>query len=82
MSSVILDSDVLERLRQPGGLVEIRDKMGQLAGYFTPPAAQPTESGLYLDVEIPFTDADLDRLEQEPGGRTLDEILKDLEKRA
>jgi hypothetical protein len=81
MSSVVLDSEVLERLRQPGGLVEIRDETGQLAGYFTPPAAKPTETGLYGDVEIPSTDDDLDRFEQEPGGRTLDEILKDLEKR-
>jgi hypothetical protein len=73
---------VLERLRQPGGRVEIRDETGQLAGYFTPPSAQAIESGLYRDVEVPYTDEELDRFAQEPGGRSLDEILKDLEKRA
>ncbi len=82
MSSVVLDSQVLERLRQPGGLVEIRDETGQLAGYFTPPGEHPKESSLYRDVEVPFTDEELDRFEQEPGGRSLDEILKDLEKRS
>jgi hypothetical protein len=82
MSSVVLDSKVLERLRQPGGRVEIRDETGQLAGYFTPPSDHLSESGLYHDVKVPFTDEELDGFEQEPGGRTLDEILKDLEKRS
>ena len=74
MSSVVLDSKVLERLRQLGGRVEIRDEAGQLAGYFTPPSDHPSESSPYRDVEIPFTDEDLDRFEEEPG-RTLRDML-------
>ncbi len=82
MSTVILDSKVIEMLRQPGGCVEIRDETGRVAGYFSPPVAHPTETGLYSDIGVPFTDEELDRFEQEPGGRSLDEILKDLEGRS
>ena len=35
---------------------------------------------LYENVEVPFTDEELDRIEQEPGGRSLAEILAGLEK--
>ena len=81
MSSVVLDSEVLARLRQAEGPVEIRDKSGQLVGYFTRPRAHSSEISPYCDVEVPFTDQDLDRYESEPGGRALEEILKDLKKR-
>jgi hypothetical protein len=80
--SVILDSKSLEQLRQAEECVELRDEAGQLVGYFIRPEDRSSEASLYRDVEVPFTDEDLDRFESEPGGRTLDEILKDLEKRA
>ncbi len=82
MSSVVLDSKSLEQLRQGGGRVEILDEAGQLAGYFIRPDDRLLEASLYRDIEVPFTDEDLDRFEQEPGDYTLDEILKDLEKRS
>jgi hypothetical protein len=81
MSSVVLDSKSLEQLRQAGGPVEIRDEAGQLAGYFTPPGEHSPFGSPYQDMEVPFTEEELDRFESEPGGRTLDEILEDLEKR-
>ncbi|HZW29470.1 MAG TPA: hypothetical protein VFF52_02120 [Isosphaeraceae bacterium] len=82
MSSVVLDSKALEQLQQFEGRVEIRNQAGELVGYFMPPDDRSLESLLYRDVEVPFTDEELDRFESEPGGRTLDEILKDLEKRS
>ncbi len=75
MSSVVLDSEALARLRQAEGLVEIRDQAGRLVGYFTPPGEQPRIVSPYRDVDIPFTNEDLDRFERDPGGRSLDEIL-------
>jgi hypothetical protein len=78
MSSVVLDAKILERLRQPGGRVEIRDETGQLAGYFTPPvASSPRDS-----MESPVGEEELRRRAHKGGGRTLDEILSDLERRA
>jgi hypothetical protein len=78
MSSVVLDSKSLEQLLQAEGRVEIRDDTGRLAGYFLPPDDRLLADSLYRDIEVPFTDEELDRFEQEPGGYTLDEILKDL----
>lgn len=82
MSSVVLDSESLTRLRQAEGRVEIRDKAGQLVGFFTPTGERSPSVSPYRNLEIPFTDEDLDRFDSEPGARTLDEILKDLEKRS
>ena len=72
MSSVVLDSEVLARLRQAEGRVEIRDKSGAISRLFhTTAVTHSPEVSLYRDVEVPFTDQDLDRFESEPGGRTL-----------
>jgi hypothetical protein len=81
MSSVILDSKSLEQLRHIEERVEIRNEAGQLIGYFIPPGDRSLEVSRYREAELPFTDEDLDRFESEPGGRALDEILHDLEKR-
>ena len=82
MPSVVLDPEALAQLRQADGLVEIRDQAGQLVGYFTPPREHAPKVSSYKDVNVPFTDEDLDRFESEPGGRALDQILKDLEKKS
>lgn len=78
MSTVVLDSRVLELLRQHGGRVEIRDESGRLAGYFTPPVAR----SLGDSVESPVGEDELRRRAQKGGGRTLEEILRDLKRRA
>jgi hypothetical protein len=82
MSIVVLDSKALEQLRQVEGRAEIRDEAGQLVGYFILPDDRSLEASLYQDVEVPFTDEELDRFENEPGGHTLEEILRDLEERS
>lgn len=82
MSSVVLDPQILERLRQAGGRVEIRSPAGQTVGYFTPCAAPTAGGSPSGSPEVPFTDEELDRFEKEPGGRPLAEILRDLEARS
>lgn len=82
MSNVVLDSELLEQLRQAEGRVEIRDEAGQLAGYFIPPDDHSLKASEGRGIEVPFTEEDLDRFEQEPGGCSLDEILEDLEMRS
>ena len=58
--------------------VELFDEEGCRLGTFTP----LDKKSLYRDVEIPFTEEELRRFEEEEGGHTLAEILADLEKQS
>jgi hypothetical protein len=78
MSKLIFDSTTLNKLRQVRETLEIRDETGELIGYFTP----RTDRSLYESVEVPVSDEELRRRAQKGGGRTLAEILADLENRA
>ena len=68
-----MTSDQLQQFQEP---VELRDSRGLPLGTFTP----FDEKRLYREIEIPFTTEELKRFASEPGGRTLAEILADLEK--
>jgi hypothetical protein len=78
MSELIIDSATLDKLRQVNERVEIRAETGELIGYFTP----RVDPSLYESVEIPVGTEELRRREQKGGGRTLDQILADLDRRA
>jgi hypothetical protein len=78
MTRVILDPTALAKLRQAGEGVEVCDEAGRTQGYFTP----VTDRSLYEGLQIPFTEEELQRRERQEGGRTLKEILADLEQRA
>lgn len=71
MTKVMLDQSAIQKLSKVPGPVLICDEMGRVLGQFDP--------ALDRD-EIPFTEAELERFAGEPGGRTLCDILKDLEK--
>ena len=74
MISVKLDRSLMDKLRGFHERVELRDETGQVVGYFQP----VVEPATYHDVEVPFSEEELDRFEKEPGGRSLDEIVVDL----
>jgi hypothetical protein len=78
MVKVILDASVLARLNNPDGPVEVCDESGSTVGYFQP-VYSPTGSG--EKPMSPFSDEELRRRQQESGGRSLEEILADLENR-
>ena len=78
MTRVTIDADVLAKLKGLDHVVELCDEAGQVVGLFTPMA----DRSLYENVEIPFTAEELDRFENEPGGRPLKDILTDLENNA
>jgi hypothetical protein len=63
----------LHGLREP---LELCDPSGRVLGYFTP----ATDRKLYEAVQLPISEEELDRRDQQTGGRTLAEILRDLEK--
>ena len=78
MTALTLDQATLAKFDNLKERAEIRDESGRTVGYFIPVA----ERALYQSVKVPITEEELDRFEQEPGGRSLAEILADLEKRA
>jgi hypothetical protein len=79
MTRVILDRATLARLHDLKERLEVCDESGETLGFFQP--APSRDRSLYATAQVPVTEAELDRAEQQPGGRTLAEILADLESR-
>jgi hypothetical protein len=77
MTRIVLDKKTLAKLSKPTQSVEICDEEGNLVGIFNP----VVDRTAYASLKVPFTAEELDRFEKEPGGRSLAEILADLEKR-
>ena len=77
MSRIVIPKDVLEAtLHGLRDEVEFVDESGELLGHF-----QPAKWERVFDPPLP-SDEELDRLSRQPGGRTLGEIMRDLEKLA
>lgn len=76
MTRVILDAASAARLSPFKEKVELCDEHGRKLGQFVP----LTNRDLYEKVEVPVGEEELKAAEQELGGRTLAEILADLEK--
>ena len=76
MSIVITDTTLVQKLVQASGMVEVRDANGNFLGTFAPPFGK-----LPPGVRSPFTEEEIERRRGQPDGRTLAEILRDLEKR-
>ena len=77
MSIVITDKALLEQLTQASGTLEVCDSNGNLLGTFAPPYGK-----LPPGVRSPFADEEIERRRQQPDGRPLADILRDLERRA
>jgi hypothetical protein len=78
MTRVILDQATLAKLNGLKQPVELCDESGRTLGYFSP----AVDRSLYDRVQVPISEEELQRRERELGGRTLAEILADLEKKA
>ena len=77
MQKLILSSDWQSKLRHIVQITELCDEGGRTIGYFAPSASRASYSG--VDGRAP--EEELERRESESGGRPLDEIMADLEKR-
>jgi len=74
MTQITLSPGQLEGLVPGPALVECRDGIGNLVGYLHIAVGS-------REVKVPqFTADELDQFEQEPGGRSLSDILSDLRK--
>jgi hypothetical protein len=77
MTTLILDTDLRNRLNNLTGLVELHDEEGRIVGYFSPLSGN---GGMYEDLDIPVAEEEIERLRNQPRGRPLADILADLEK--
>jgi hypothetical protein len=76
MSKIVLDSATSGTFRQLNEQVELIDESGLPLGTFIP----VDKKRIYQTLRIPFSTEELKRFASEPGGRSLAQILADLEK--
>jgi len=77
MTRVTIDPITRAKLSNLDSYLELCDETGNVIGYFTP----LEDRALYKGVDSPESDEELDRRSREESGRSLDDILRDLEKR-
>jgi hypothetical protein len=76
MTKVILDSATSSKLAGLDHAIELCDPSGQTLGWFKP-VPDPREGEFFVP---PFTEKEIQQALDEPGGRSLAEIMADLEK--
>jgi hypothetical protein len=76
MSIVITDTALVQKLVQASGTMEVRDANGNFLGTFAPSFGKSPPG-----VRSPFTEEEMERRRSQPDGRSLAEILRDLEAR-
>jgi hypothetical protein len=78
MTKMVVNPEISEELRRIHEQTELYDESGDLIGYFTP----GIDKSVYAGVEPPISDEELRRRAEKGGGRTLAEIMADLERRS
>ena len=73
MNRKIVDSAIRSQLDDLGTELEFCDEAGRTLGYFVP--VPDRERELYDWAKGEFTDAEIERAREEPGGLTIDEML-------
>jgi hypothetical protein len=78
MTKFVLDSETAQKLRDAAQCIQLCDPTGATIGYFRP----EVDPELYRTIKEPFTKEQLDRARNDPSGRPLKEIMRDLERLA
>ena len=76
MTKVVIDTSLRSRLHDLNEVLEVCDESGRTIGFFHP-VLPPTDAG-GIQCESPFSEEELRRRQEEPGGRLLKDILADL----
>ncbi len=76
MDKIVLDTAIAGQLAHASAHVPICDPSGHTLGYFVPAAEHDRE--VYDWAKAQISDEELDRRAKEPGGRTTEQILRDL----
>jgi hypothetical protein len=77
MTRITLDATITDRLRQGGEVLEVCDETGQTVGYFHPVDGQ---SPSVRAKQSPFSNEEIIARSQQRTGRSLKEILQELER--
>ena len=78
MSKVTIDQSLRAKLDNLSAEVEFCDESGRTVGYYVP--ADWHHELLYAWAKSQFTDEELEKARNQPGGRSLPDILARLEK--
>ena len=76
MTKLVVDAATQAQLSSAGDMVVLCDSAGRVLGHFFPLPKDRSR------MEPQVSEEELDRRQREGGGRTLDEIMADLEKRS
>lgn len=74
MTQVTIDSATAAKLKDIHEKVELRDEAGRIVGHFMPGPPRDADGR----ISSPISDEEWERRVNEPGGRSLPEILSDL----
>jgi len=74
MTQVTIDSATAAKLKDVHEKVELRDEAGRIVGHFMPGPPRDADGR----IASPISDEEWERRVNEPGGRSLPEILSDL----
>ena len=75
MTQITVDQELADRLREESTEIEFRSPDGTVLGMFRSEKLQH----LYAEAKCPVSEEELERRRREEGGRTLSEIIADLE---
>jgi hypothetical protein len=78
MTKIVVDAVLRSKLQNLTQALELCDESGRVLGRFSP----TLDLSQYEDLDPQISEEELRRREREGGGRTLAEIMADLEKRA
>jgi hypothetical protein len=76
MNEVTVDAALRARLNNLDDLLQVRDESGRILGYFHP-VVEPAASGA-ASIRSPFSTEELERRRSQRTGRSLEEILNEL----
>lgn len=79
MTRVTVDSATIARLQSANEFVEICNESGTVVGHFYPVTEPPRDADGKLI--CPYSEHEIEALSQQSGGRSLQEILRDLTQR-
>jgi len=77
MDRIIVSGTLADELDRQERSVELHDTNGRLLGFFAPGVGHADYEG----VDSPLSEEEIERRSREPDGRSLAEIMADLEKR-